>query len=98
MSEDDVDKEDTVDVQIIAHFCDPAILTRLDAVIQKTGRPRSSFVEEAILESIEDAEDVLVAEERIRDLEEGRSYTISLDEIDAEEEGLLEAQDELLQG
>ena len=88
MSENNVDKEDTVDVQIIAHFCDPAILTRLDAVIAKTGRPRSSFVEEAILESIEDAEDVLVAEERIRDLEEGRSYTIPWDEIKAEEDGL----------
>ena len=98
MSENNTDEEGEVDVQIIAHFCDPAILTRLAAVIQKTGRPRSSFVEEAIFESIEDAEDVLVAEERIRGLEEGRSYTISLDEIDAEEEGLLEVEDELLQG
>ena len=83
MSEDNADVEGDVDVPIVAHFCDPAILTRLDAVIAKTGRPRSSFVEEAILESIEDAEDVLIAEERIRDLEEGRSYTISLDEIKA---------------
>ena len=88
MSEDDVNEEGEIDVQIVAHFCDPAILTRLDAVIAKTGRPRSSFVEEAILESIEDAEDVLVAEERIKDLEEGRSYTVSWDEIKAEEDGL----------
>ena len=50
MSEDNADEEDEVDVQIVAHFCDPAVLTRLDAVIQKTGRPRSSFVEGAILE------------------------------------------------
>ena len=83
MSENNADVEGDVDVQIIAHFCDPAILTRLDAVIAKTGRPRSSFVEEAILESIEDAEDVLVAEERIKNLEEGRSYTVSWDEIKA---------------
>ena len=55
MSEDDVNEEGEIDVQIVAHFCDPAILTRLDAVIAKTGRSRSSFVEEAILESIEDA-------------------------------------------
>ena len=88
MSENDVDVEGEVDVQIVAHFCDSAILKRLDTVIAKTGRPRSSFVEEAILESIEDAEDVLVAEERIKDIEEGRSYTVSWDEIKAEEDGL----------
>ena len=80
--------EDEVDVPITAHFCDPTILDRLDAVVAKTGRPRTDFVEEAILESIEDAEDVLVAEERIKDLEEGRSYTIPWEQIKAEEDGL----------
>ena len=40
---------------------------RLDALAKKTGRTKSFYAREAIMEYIEDLEDIAVAEERIRE-------------------------------
>lgn len=44
----------------------PDIEARLDALAKKTGRTKSFYAREAILEHLEDLEDAYIAEERIR--------------------------------
>jgi len=44
----------------------PEIEARLDALAKKTGRTKSFYAREAILEHLEDLEDAYIAEERIR--------------------------------
>lgn len=44
----------------------PEIEARLDALAKKTGRTKSFYAREAIIEHLEDLEDAYIAEERIR--------------------------------
>jgi RHH-type rel operon transcriptional repressor/antitoxin RelB len=44
----------------------PEIESRLDALAKRTGRTKSFYAREAILEHIEDLEDAYLADERIR--------------------------------
>lgn len=44
----------------------PDLEARLDALAKKTGRTKSFYAREAIIEHIEDLEDVYLAEERNR--------------------------------
>ena len=44
----------------------PDLEARLDALAKKTGRTKSFYAREAIIEHIEDLEDAYLAEERIR--------------------------------
>jgi RHH-type rel operon transcriptional repressor/antitoxin RelB len=44
----------------------PELEARLDALAKKTGRTKSFYAREAIIEHIEDLEDAYLAEERIR--------------------------------
>jgi RHH-type rel operon transcriptional repressor/antitoxin RelB len=44
----------------------PEIEERLDALAKRTGRTKSYYAREAILEKLEDLEDYYIAEERIR--------------------------------
>ena len=54
---------------------------RLDALSKATGRTKTYYAREAILEYLDDLEDVYLAEQRLADLRAGRSSTISLDEV-----------------
>ena len=54
---------------------------RLEALSVLTGRTKSFYVKEAILEHLDDLEDVYLAEKRLEDLQAGRSQTIPLKEI-----------------
>jgi RHH-type rel operon transcriptional repressor/antitoxin RelB len=56
----------------------PEIEARLEALAKKTGRTKSFYAREAILEHIEDLEDAYLAEKRNRTAGEER---IPLDEI-----------------
>ena len=44
----------------------PDLEARLDALAKKTGRTKSFYAREAIVEHIEDLEDMYLAEERLR--------------------------------
>lgn len=44
----------------------PEIEARLDALAKKTGRTKSYYAREAILEHLEDIEDAYLADERLR--------------------------------
>ena len=56
----------------------PEIEARLDALAKRTGRSKSYYAREAILEHLEDLEDIHLAEERIRT---DTGERISLEEI-----------------
>jgi RHH-type rel operon transcriptional repressor/antitoxin RelB len=53
---------------------------RLDALSKATGRTKTYYAREAILEYLDDLEDVYLAEQRLADLRAGRSSTITLEE------------------
>ena len=59
----------------------PEMEERLEALAQKTGRTKSYYAREAILEKIEDMEDYYLAAERVR-TEKGPR--LSLEEVMAE--------------
>jgi RHH-type rel operon transcriptional repressor/antitoxin RelB len=54
---------------------------RLQNLSEKTGRKKSFYIKEALLEHLDDIEDIYLAERRLEDLRAGRSYTVSLQEV-----------------
>jgi RHH-type rel operon transcriptional repressor/antitoxin RelB len=54
---------------------------RLDALAKETGRTKSFYVREAILEHLDDLEDIYLAEKRLADIRAGRTKTIPLEEV-----------------
>jgi len=55
---------------------------RLEALAQATGRTKSFYVREAILEHLDDLEDLYLAEQRLIDVRAGRSRTFSLEDVE----------------
>jgi RHH-type rel operon transcriptional repressor/antitoxin RelB len=54
---------------------------RLDALAKKTGRTKSFYVREAILEHLDDLEDIYFAEQELAEIHAGRLKTIPLEEV-----------------
>ncbi len=54
---------------------------RLNALATRTGRSKTFYVTEAIVDHIDDLEDLYLAEQRLLDLRAGKSDTVSLDEL-----------------
>lgn len=54
---------------------------RLDELARKTGRSKSDHVRDAIIEHLDDLEDLQLAEERLRELREGSNRTIPIAEL-----------------
>ena len=59
----------------------PEIEQRLEALAQATGRTKTFYAREAILEHLDDLEDLYLAEQRLLDIRAGRSKTIPLEEV-----------------
>jgi RHH-type rel operon transcriptional repressor/antitoxin RelB len=57
------------------------IENRLDALAKATGRSKTYYAREAILEHLDDLEDVYLAEQRLIDIRAGRTKTIPLDDV-----------------
>jgi len=55
---------------------------RLDALAESTGRTKAFYIREAILEYLEDMEDIFIAEKRLEELRAGRSRTYTLEEVE----------------
>jgi RHH-type rel operon transcriptional repressor/antitoxin RelB len=55
--------------------------TRLKDLAALTGRSKTFYVTEAILEYLDDLEDLYLAEKRLIDIRSGKSQTVSLDEV-----------------
>jgi RHH-type rel operon transcriptional repressor/antitoxin RelB len=56
--------------------------TRLKALTRATGRTKTFYAREAILEHLEDLEDLYLAEQRLIDIRAGRSRTRTLEEVE----------------
>lgn len=54
---------------------------RLEDLARKTGRSKSDYAREAIIEHLDDLEDLYLAEERLRELRDGEATTISLADL-----------------
>jgi RHH-type rel operon transcriptional repressor/antitoxin RelB len=54
---------------------------RLKNLSVKTGRRKSFYVKEAILEHLDDIEDIYLAEKRLERINSGRTQTIPLQEV-----------------
>lgn len=57
---------------------------RLEALARKTGRTKSYYAREAIVEYIDDLEDLYLSQKRYALIEKGKSKTLSLDEMEAQ--------------
>ena len=60
------------------------IENRLDQLAQSTGRTKTFYAREAIMEYLDDLEDIYLAEKRLSDVYAGKSKTFSLDEVRSE--------------
>lgn len=57
------------------------IEARLDALAKHTGRTKSFYVREALLEHLADLEDVYLAEKRLIKIRAGRTRTVPLEKV-----------------
>lgn len=57
---------------------------RLASLANATGRSKTFYIREAILEHLDDIEDAYLAERRLEDVRSGRSRTISLEQVEQE--------------
>jgi RHH-type rel operon transcriptional repressor/antitoxin RelB len=54
---------------------------RLTKLSELTGRTKAFYVKEAIIEHIDDLEDIFLAEQRYADVQSGKTKTIPLNEV-----------------
>jgi len=59
----------------------PDLEKRLDDLAKRTGRTKSFYAREAIIEHIGDLEDLYLAEKRYEDVLAGKSSTVPLEEV-----------------
>lgn len=57
------------------------IEARLDTLAKATGRSKTYYAREAILEHLDDLEDIYLAEQRLIDIRAGKTETVPLDEV-----------------
>jgi len=57
------------------------IESRLDALAQATGRTKTFYAREAILEYLDDLEDLYLAEQRLIDIRAGKTKTVPLEDV-----------------
>lgn len=54
---------------------------RLESLAKATGRTKTFFAREAILEHLDDLEDLYLAEQRLLEIRAGKSQTIPLEDV-----------------
>jgi RHH-type transcriptional regulator, rel operon repressor / antitoxin RelB len=54
---------------------------RLDRLAKRTGRTKTYYAREAILQHLEELEDVYLAEKRLEAVRSGRSRTVPLEKV-----------------
>lgn len=57
---------------------------RLEKLAKATGRTKTFYAREAILEHLENLEDIYLAERRLEALRAGRSQALTLEEVERE--------------
>ncbi len=56
--------------------------SRLEALARTTGKTKEFYAREAILEHLDDLEDLYLAEQRLMDIRAGRSKILTLEEVE----------------
>lgn len=59
----------------------PEIEARLERLAKRTGRTKTYYAREALLEYIDDMEDLYLAEKRYDDILKGRATTVALEVV-----------------
>jgi len=59
----------------------PEVEARLDSLAKNTGRTKTFYAREAIIEHLEDLEDIYLAEQRLSEIRAGRSAMIPLKDV-----------------
>jgi RHH-type rel operon transcriptional repressor/antitoxin RelB len=59
----------------------PEIENRLERLAEATGRTKTFYAREAIVEYLGDLEDIYLAEQRLTDIRAGRTQTIPLEDV-----------------
>ena len=54
---------------------------RLEALAKATGRSKTFYARQAILEHLDDLEDVYLAQQRLIDIRSGKTQTIPLEDV-----------------
>jgi RHH-type rel operon transcriptional repressor/antitoxin RelB len=54
---------------------------RLDRLAKRTGRTKTYYAREAILQHLDDLEDIYLAEKALRAIRSGRTRTVPLEEV-----------------
>ena len=54
---------------------------RLDSLAKATGRTKSFYARQAILQHLDDLEDLYIAEQRLRDYRDGKEDTVPLNDV-----------------
>ena len=54
---------------------------RLEALAQATGRTKTFYARQAILEYLDDLEDVYLAEQRLVEIRAGKTHTVPLKDV-----------------
>jgi len=57
---------------------------RLEKLAKSTGRTKSFYAREAIIEHLADLEDLYLAEKRLKKVRSGKTKTVSLNAVEAE--------------
>lgn len=66
---------------MLAIRLDPEIENRLEKLARKTGRTKTFYAREAILEHLDDMEDLYLAEQQMTQIRAGKLKTIPLEEV-----------------
>jgi|TARA_R110000772_G_scaffold233559_1_gene345138 RHH-type rel operon transcriptional repressor/antitoxin RelB len=70
------------DLNMLALRLPTEIEERLEALAKATGRTKSFYAREAILEHLEDLEDIYLAEKTLEQVRRGEMTTHSLDDVE----------------
>ena len=66
---------------MIAVQLPPEIERRLEELAERTGKPTSFHVEQAVLEHLDELDDINLAEQRLAEIKAGRTRSVSLDSL-----------------
>ena len=65
----------------VAFHLPDAVSQRLQKLAARTGRSETEYMIEAIREYLDDLEDVQIAEQRLKEIHEGRAQTVPLEKV-----------------
>lgn len=69
------------EVEMLAIRLPSEIEDRLEALAKATGRSKTFYARQAILEHLDDLEDIYLAEQRLIDIRSGKTQTIPLEDV-----------------